>query len=53
MNKYLLRRDEEKVKCVICNKSFVRKKKSNKKTCSERCRAKLRCKTIKERGIKE
>lgn len=50
--KYRITKNEEKVKCVICNKSFVRKKSSNRKTCSERCRAKLRCKTMKEGGIK-
>lgn len=50
--KYRITKNEEKAKCVICKKNFVRKKKSKRQTCSTRCESKLRCKTKeKNRGI--
>lgn len=37
MSKYLLRKNEERLVCVVCNKTFIRKKGSRTKTCSKKC----------------
>lgn len=50
--KYLLRKkDEEKAVCVVCKKTFIRKKGRNTKTCSDKCARRLRNSSIKKKGV--
>lgn len=39
--KYNLKKDEERARCVMCNKSFAKKKGSKIKTCSKKCAHRL------------
>ena len=45
MSKYLLRENEEKAVCVVCKKTFIRKKGSKSKTCSKKCANRLASRT--------
>lgn len=49
--KYLIRDNEEKAVCLVCKKTFIRKKGSKTKTCSKKCANRLASKTKKTKGI--